>query len=600
MVFIEIGIRGDGRAPREAMTNNAEYWTKASSNFETYRKRGKFCDVQIKVENEVFNGHKVILSAASPYFEAMLTNGLREERSSFIEIHDMSSAVFSSVLDFIYSGDIDIREENVQEMLSAANLLQVQDVVNSCCSFLAKQLDPSNCVGIFLFAELHMCTNLKLEAKRYIERNFTDVVHQEEFIDLPKEMLKNFLRSEGLSIYNELEVFEATIRWIRKDVKARGVHLQELMENVRLPVISPKQIDLSIEQCPDAELKSCLNQLIHDLKEKNQSDNQMLFDSGKRGDLSCDAYFNIKSQPRMCCRKNVYVIGGVGKSRGRRWGDARTLATVDKFDDFKRQWISTLPPMRYARCCHSVTVYRGLIYVAGGERDSFIYDSVEVFDPQDEEWKAASCLLHPRTCFGMVTCDDFLYIFGGNIGVRIDRSIHRYDPYSDKWEEFDFMKLPLYAMGVTSHNGIIYVIGGLDDYNHVQNSVYSFDPETRHWKQLRPMFEGRAFFGLTILHDFIYVIGGTQDCRARNAMNTVERYSITENTWTRVSNMKHHRISPCVVTINNGILVAGGRGNSDNINHRSDSVEVYNPEENVWRDSIHMSSSRHDAAAVVL
>lgn len=60
--------------------------------------------------------------------------------------------------------------------------------------------------GIFLFAEMHSCTNLKLEAKRFIERRFTEVIQEEEFYELPKDTLRNFLKSEGLHIDSEFQV----------------------------------------------------------------------------------------------------------------------------------------------------------------------------------------------------------------------------------------------------------------------------------------------------------------------------------------------------------------------------------------------------------
>ncbi|RWS15867.1 actin-binding protein IPP-like protein [Dinothrombium tinctorium] len=573
-----------------------EYWSNVGSNFDAYRRKGRFCDVEIKVGLEVFKGHKVILSASSPYFEAMLTYGLKEEQTSFIEIHDIQPKIFETILEFLYKGEINIREDNVQELLAAANMLQLQQIVNYCCNFLSKQLDPSNCVGIFLFAELHVCTNLKLEAKRYIERHFTDVIREDEFVDLPRDTLKNFLKSEGLSINDEFEVFEATIRWILKDIWNRKAFLSELMDYIRLPVIDPKQINLYIDQCPDIELKSCLFQLFNDFKEESKklADNSVSDVSSKRCDLNCATYQNIRCQPRMCCRKKVYVIGGVNKARNR--NELRTLVTVEKLDTFKKQWKS-LPPMKIARSCHGTAVLNNMIYVAGGERDSIINDSVEVFDLIDEKWQSAKNMLKPRTCFGMCALDNYIYALGGWIGNDADSSIERYDARRDIWEDCGSMKLQQFGMGVVAHKGLIYVIGGFDRFSCAQNSVHSYNPVTKRWQQLRSMFDRRAFFGISILHDFIYVAGGAID---GNALNTVERYSIFEDTWTRISHMKQHRFSPCLVTANNSLLVIGGRSSNDNLQQPLNSVEIYDPEENVWRESLSMPTKRYEATAAVL
>ena len=53
-------------------------------------------------------------------------------------------------MDFFYSGEIDISENNVQELLPVACLLQVQSVQKACCDFLERQLSTENCLGEFL------------------------------------------------------------------------------------------------------------------------------------------------------------------------------------------------------------------------------------------------------------------------------------------------------------------------------------------------------------------------------------------------------------------------------------------------------------------
>lgn len=45
-------------------------------------------------------------------------------------------------------------------VLGTACLLQLTEVVNACCAFLKKQLHPSNCIGIRLFADSQGCVDL--------------------------------------------------------------------------------------------------------------------------------------------------------------------------------------------------------------------------------------------------------------------------------------------------------------------------------------------------------------------------------------------------------------------------------------------------------
>lgn len=63
------------------------------------------------------------------------------------------------MVDFFYSGKIEISELNVQDLLHIACLLQVQSVKKACCEFLKRQLSPENCIGKLLLwyphVELH-------------------------------------------------------------------------------------------------------------------------------------------------------------------------------------------------------------------------------------------------------------------------------------------------------------------------------------------------------------------------------------------------------------------------------------------------------------
>lgn len=79
------------------------------------------------------------------------------------------------ILCFMYSGHIRVTELTVCTLLPAATMFQVSNVIDACCAFLERQLDPTNAIGIANFAEQHGCTSLKQRANHFIERHFTQV-----------------------------------------------------------------------------------------------------------------------------------------------------------------------------------------------------------------------------------------------------------------------------------------------------------------------------------------------------------------------------------------------------------------------------------------
>lgn len=77
---------------------------------------------------------------------------MAESKQDVVELHDIDAPSLKQLIDFAYTGEIIITEENVQVLLPASSLLQIQSVREACCKFLLRQLHPSNVLGIRSFA----------------------------------------------------------------------------------------------------------------------------------------------------------------------------------------------------------------------------------------------------------------------------------------------------------------------------------------------------------------------------------------------------------------------------------------------------------------
>lgn len=77
----------------------------------------------------------MVLAACSPYFFAMFSS-FEESRQDRIVLKEVDNLALSLLVEYVYTSEVQVTEENVQVLLPAANLLQLTDVRDACCDFL--------------------------------------------------------------------------------------------------------------------------------------------------------------------------------------------------------------------------------------------------------------------------------------------------------------------------------------------------------------------------------------------------------------------------------------------------------------------------------
>ena len=129
---------------------------------------------------------------------------------------DIDPDVLDRIVEFIYTGHLDVTVDNVQDLLAAASLIQLESVQEICCEFLKEHLEPANCLGIRNFAEANGCTQLTEAVDVFARERFVDVYCGDEFLSHPCEHLISIISSDELNVTSEKEVYLAVIRWVGK------------------------------------------------------------------------------------------------------------------------------------------------------------------------------------------------------------------------------------------------------------------------------------------------------------------------------------------------------------------------------------------------
>ena len=215
-----------------------------------FREEGEFIDVRLRVGEDVFPAHRIVLAASSDYFHAMFAHGMKESNQEVIELKDenISAAALKIVMDSIYGGDLHVNDENVFDVLLAADHLQVTSVVEQCCNYLQTEfvqlrLDVQTYCRISTIADQHGLTELKGATQRQVASMFKDICESEEFLThIDADQLSSLLSRDDLSAPSETFVFKSVMQWIKYKKEERMSVAAKVIGAVRLGLVDIKDV----------------------------------------------------------------------------------------------------------------------------------------------------------------------------------------------------------------------------------------------------------------------------------------------------------------------------------------------------------------------
>ena len=214
---------------------------------------GKYADISLKIGPErTLRAHRAVLASFSLYFEALLGDNWKEGNKEEIEILGFDEGAVSDLIEFAYTGKINIDRDNALTLLEAANYLGIETVKKACGNFLEKVVDAKSCLGILRLADMFVMDELSSVSKKYALRHFTDVCKEDEFLCLPVNLLSDLLSEENLCVVvedlipsveeREKMVLESVLQYVEHDVENRKTHLAHLLGLVRLPTLSAEYL----------------------------------------------------------------------------------------------------------------------------------------------------------------------------------------------------------------------------------------------------------------------------------------------------------------------------------------------------------------------
>jgi hypothetical protein len=87
---------------------------------------------------------------------------MRESREDSVDLKGITECGLEIIVEFTYTGILELNSDNVEKVLAAAAHLQINDAVTLCSKYLESSITVGNCVDILNLAELYSLTTLHL------------------------------------------------------------------------------------------------------------------------------------------------------------------------------------------------------------------------------------------------------------------------------------------------------------------------------------------------------------------------------------------------------------------------------------------------------
>ncbi|KAG5281189.1 hypothetical protein AALO_G00068370 [Alosa alosa] len=533
------------------------------------RHGGILFDVVLLVEGKPIQAHRILLAASCDYFRGMFAGGLREMQQTEVSVHGVTYVAMTKLLDFIYTSELELDLDNVQEVLSAATLLQVQEVIGFCCEFLFSWLDDDNLLEVEKLADVYGLDQLAAKVDGYLLKNIRSLSRLPVYRQLPPDKVFSVLSSDNLEVESENEVYEAALHYhyTPEQVEKDQVCLQDpmrMLEAVRFCLMERGVLQRLFGRLHEARpLREAVSAALH-------YHSQELWQPVMQSPLT---------QPRSTFHC-LLAFGGMFSS-------GALDDNEERFQVYHPSWSEwrSLPAERAPRMSNmGIAVLNNFIYLVGGDRNTSGFRAETRcwrYDPRHNNWCTIEPLQQQHADHCVCVLDGYIYAIGGRDYSNELDCVERYDPHHNTWEHVTPLKREVYAHAGAVLDGKIYIACGRRGSVYLKET-YCYDPSANHWGACAEGPVERAWHGMAALDGRLYVIGGSNDgCGYRRDVFKVACYTPRSDSWSVVCPVPAGHGEPGLAVLDGRIYILGGR--SHNKGSRMKYVHVYDPQLDCWK-----------------
>ena len=493
--------------------------------------------------------HKTVLVAMSEYFRLMFDVGSADVDINVLELNTTSDIV-KDVLQFIYKGTTDIKDDNVELLLAQSINMQLHQLTQQCKDYIEKNLSIDNVVQYHEYSLSLQYEPLSMITSEYIRNNCTQLLSTRNLTKLRIDALKSllaYMKTDGVEERIKLDII---LQWLTAHSDCN--ESAELLSAIRFDELTIDCLELIKDNTLLEQQHKLLIQETLNMKHRQELAKQRAEIEKDRTILEKEKKYIEKQQQKQT--QGEYLMMKSNKQ-------------IRQYNIITKTWIELMDVPDWVDVGTSWYASEHRIVIAGADCDNENADRVAVLDMKSREVKELPRLPAARSLPGVVVDGVEVYIIGGLDSSDDVTNTMYYTNITQNhgWTILPTMPTATFASVISVDSDHIYVFGGYPDATQRLTRIYN--KQTQRWSRGATMptkcdrlagmciKEGNKF---TIITRF-----------------TMMKYDSNDNTWMIVKQYKPHEWITSVVSYKGDILSCGIHMKNKISRYDADSDDVW-------------------------
>eukprot|EP01029_Cantina_marsupialis_P014828 TRINITY_DN32472_c0_g1_i1.p1 TRINITY_DN32472_c0_g1~~TRINITY_DN32472_c0_g1_i1.p1 ORF type:complete len:559 (-),score=118.52 TRINITY_DN32472_c0_g1_i1:154-1830(-) len=196
-------------------------------------------------QKQIIRGNKYFMASQSPVLHNMFFGEFKKVES--LEYEEFSEIAFEAFVDFVHSGEFEIDEEYLLQLLAIADYFQCQDLLKELIVFFEHNVTSLNAIPVYKAAFLKDSPLLIKKCVTIFEKDTRLFLESPQLKRLSADMLINVISRNTFAADREIELFESVSHWIGEVQALNDTTLTEddktkILAQVRLGLITPRHL----------------------------------------------------------------------------------------------------------------------------------------------------------------------------------------------------------------------------------------------------------------------------------------------------------------------------------------------------------------------